>query len=278
VPSVRSFLVRGLLAGLVAGLAAFAVAYVVGEPSLGAAIGLEDAASAAGAHSHAAGEGHAAGEAHAAGEGHAAGAGHAAGTVVPRALQSTLGLATGTLVAGVTLGGLLGVLSALVLGRLGSAGPRSTALLLAGVGLVAAQLVPFWAYPPNPPGVGTEATLGLRTSLYFLLLAISVLAAVAAVLTGRALHRRWGAWYAGLAAVAAYLLLVCATMALLPGFDEVPASYPATLLFDFRMASLLTSVTLWAVLGVTLAELLARLVRRPGVGSPAPAPLVRSGA
>ena len=39
--AVRSFLVRGLLAGLIAGLAAFAVAYVVGEPSLSAAISLE---------------------------------------------------------------------------------------------------------------------------------------------------------------------------------------------------------------------------------------------
>ena len=240
-PSVRSFLVRGLLAGLVAGLAAFCVAYVVGEPSLSAAVALEE--SGVPGHDHAAAD--------------PAEPDHASGTVVPRSLQSTLGLATGTVVAGATLGGLLGVLSALVLGRLGTAGPRTTALLLTGVGLVAVQLVPFWAYPPNPPGIGSDATLGLRTSLYFVLLAISVLAAVAAVLLGRALARRWDGWHAGVAAV---------------------AGYPASLLFDFRMASLLTPVTLWAVLGVTLAELLARLVRRPAAGRRPSAPLVGSGA
>jgi predicted cobalt transporter CbtA len=262
VPSVRSFLVRGLLAGLLAGVAAFCVAYVVGEPSVSAAIALEEAGSAE--HTHPTTD--------------PAEPDHASGTVVPRSLQSTLGLATGTVVAGVTLGGMLGVLNALVLGRLGSAGPRTTALLLAGVGLLAVQLVPFWAYPPNPPGVGTDATLRLRTSLYFVLLAISVLAAVAAVLLGRALRRRCGAWYAGLAAAAGFLLLVCVGVSLLPTYDEVPAGYPASLLFRFRMASLLTQVTLWVVLGVALAELLSRLVRRTAAGSGVATPLVGSGA
>jgi predicted cobalt transporter CbtA len=262
VPSVSSFLVRGLLAGLLAGLAAFCVAYVVGEPSVSAAIALEEAGGAERAH----------------GEAGAPDAGPSGGTVVPRSLQSTVGLATGTVVAGVTLGGLLGVLSALVLGRLGGAGPRTTALLLAGVGLVAVQLVPFWTYPPNPPGVGTDATLRLRTSLYFVLVAVSVLAASASVLLAAALRRRWGAWYAGLAAVAGFLLLVGVAVVLLPAYDEVPAGYPASLLFRFRMASLLTQVTLWVVLGVALAELLSRLVG-PSAGAHRPAaPLVGSGA
>ena len=245
-PSVRSFLVRGLLAGLLAGLAAFAVAYVVGEPSLSAAVALEEAA----AHEHAADE--------------------ATGTLVPRTLQATLGLATGTVVAGTTLGGLLGVLTALLLGRLGRVGVRATALLLAGAGLVVVQLVPFWAYPPNPPGVGDPSTLGLRTALYFLLLAISVLAAVAALLTGRVLRRRTDGWHAGLAAVGAYLLLVGVALALLPRYDGVPADFPATLLFRFRMAGLLTQMTLWAVLGVALAELLGRLQPRTADRSPVP--------
>lgn len=251
-PSVRSFLVRGLLAGLLAGVAAFAVAYVVGEPPLTAAIALEEA----GAHAH--------------------GAEEASGTLVPRGLQATLGLATGTVVAGTTLGGLLGVLTALLLGRLGGAGVRGTALLLAAAGLVAVQLVPFWAYPPNPPGVGDPATLDLRTALYFVLLAVSVLAAVAALLTARVLTRGWGSWHAGIAAAAGYLLLVGVAVALLPAADGVPAGYPATLLFRFRMASLLTQVTLWVVLGVALAELTGRLVARPAV--PAASSPARSGA
>jgi predicted cobalt transporter CbtA len=265
--AVRSFLVRGLLAGLIAGLAAFAVAYVVGEPSLSAAISLEDGG-AVPAHTHA--DEHAAQDGHEGQDGHSHGE---EGTVVPRSLQSTLGLATGTVVAGVTLGGLLGVLAALALGRLGRTGPRATSLLLAAVGFVAVQLVPFAVYPPNPPGVGDGATIGLRTSLYFVLLAISVVAAVTALLVARSLRPRWGGWYAGLAGVAGYLVVVAVVVALLPGYDEVPDGYPASLLFDFRMASLLTQATLWAVLGVALAELTSRLVERPdGSGSRPRAP------
>ena len=46
-------------------------------------------------------------------------------TEVPRSLQSTVGLLTGTVVAGVTLGGLVGVLSALALGRFGGLSVRA---------------------------------------------------------------------------------------------------------------------------------------------------------
>ena len=254
-PSLAAFLARGLLAGLVAGLAAFAVAFVVGEPALSAAIALESAAGHPD-HDHVA---------------TGAPAAPTSGTVVPRAVQSTLGLATGTVVAGASLGGLFGVLTALALGRLGRTGPRGTALALVGVGLVALQLVPFWAYPPNPPGVGEPGTLALRTQLYLLLLAISTIAAVAALVGGRALQPRWGSWYAGWAAAGGYLLVVAVVVGLLPRYDEVPAGYPATLLYRFRAGSLLTSLALWLALGIALAELVSRLARRarPPAGSAA---------
>ena len=257
--SLGAFLTRGLLAGLIAGLAAFAVAYLVGEPSLAAAIAVEDggATENAGATDH-----HHDDEA-ATGHAHEGGHEHEGGTVVPRALQSTVGLATGTLVAGVTLGGFFGLLTALALGRLGRTGPRGTALALTAVGFVAVQLVPFAAYPTNPPGVGDPGTIGLRTGSYALLLAISVIAAVAALLAARSLRPRWGSWYAVLTAGAGYLLVVAVVVALLPGFDEVPAGYPADLLYRFRAASLLTQLTLWGVLGLALADLTSRLVRQP---------------
>jgi hypothetical protein len=244
--SVSSFLVRGLLAGLVAGVLAFGVAYVVGEPSVRAAIALEAADGAhrtesgnAGAHGH--------GEAE-----------------VPRSLQETAGLLTGTVLAGVTLGGLVGVLSALALGRFGRLGVRASTLLVTGIGFVCLYVVPFAAYPPNPPAVGERETIGLRTGLYFLLVAISVIGATTAVLVGRQLGARWGAWYAGLASAAGYLLVMTVAVMLLPGYAEIPAGYPAALLYEFRAASFLTSLTLWTVLGVTLAELAHRASQRLG--------------
>jgi predicted cobalt transporter CbtA len=229
--SARDFLIRGLLAGLFAGLVAFGVAYVVGEPSVDAAIAIEESA-------------------------------HGGGELVPRSLQSTVGLLTGTAVAGVTLGGLVGVLSALALGRLGRLGVRGVSLSLASIGFVSVSLLPFVAYPPNPPAVGHPETIGTRTELYFILVAISIIAAVIAVVVGRRLAARWGAWYATLSAIAGYLLVTLTAIALLPSYSEVPADFPATVLYEFRVASLVTQLALWATLGVTLGELLYRLQRR----------------
>jgi predicted cobalt transporter CbtA len=229
--SARDFLIRGLLAGLFAGLVAFGVAYVVGEPSVDAAIAIEESA-------------------------------HGGGELVPRSLQSTVGLLTGTTVAGVTLGGLVGVLSALALGRLGRLGVRGVSLSLASMGFVSVSLLPFLAYPPNPPAVGHPETIGTRTELYFILVAISIIAAVTAVVVGHRLAARWGAWYATLSAVVGYLLVTLTAIALLPSYSEVPADFPATVLYEFRVASLATQLALWATLGVTLGELLYRLQRR----------------
>lgn len=257
--SVSSFLVRGLLAGLVAGVLAFGVAYLVGEPPVRAAIALE---SAAGGHSHHAPD---------------AGAHDHGATEVPRSLQETAGLLTGTVLTGVTLGGLVGVLGALALGRLGRLGVRASILLVTAIGFLALYVVPFLAYPPNPPAVGARETIGLRTALYFVLVAISVIAATTAVLVGRHLAGRWGSWYAGLAATTGYLLVVTGAVALLPAYDEIPAGYPAALLYEFRTASFLTALTLWSVLGVTLAELASRITGRPDLGSARPDRLAGAG-
>ena len=242
--AVRSFLIRGLLAGLVAGTVAFGVAYAVGEPSINAALALEE--SRAG-HSHADGTDHAAAE--------------GMGAQVPRSLQSTAGLLTATAVAGTTLGGLIGVLSALALGRFGSLGVRGSTLLVTGIGFLSLYVLPFVAYPPNPPAVGAAETIGTRTTLYLATVAVSVIAAVAAVLVGRRLAVRVGAWWAALAAIAGYLAVTLGAVALLPRYDELPADFPAAVLYSFRTGSFVTSLTLWAVLGVVLAELAHRLVR-----------------
>jgi predicted cobalt transporter CbtA len=256
--TARDLLVRGLLAGLLAGIAAFVVAYAVGEPSVSAAIALEDSS---GGHSHGTDTGSASTEDHDHGTA-ASGHDHGGATEVPRSLQSTLGLATATVVAGVTLGGLIGVVSALALGRFGRLGARGVPLLVAGLGFVAVYLVPFLVYPPNPPAVGSADTIGLRTALYFLLVAISVIAGVAAVLVARRVAPRWGAWWATLVCAAGYVVVVGLASSLMPTYDEVPAGFPASLLYEFRLSSLLVQVVLWGAIGLALAELTHRLAVR----------------
>jgi predicted cobalt transporter CbtA len=184
---------------------------------------------------------------------------------VPRSLQSTAGLLTATLVAGVTLGGLVGVITALALGRLGRFGVRGVSQSVAAIGFVSVGLLPFVAYPPNPPAVGHPDTIGMRSELYFIMVAISVIAAVTAVLVGRKLSRRWGGWYATLSAIAGDLLVIIAAIVLLPTYPDVPADFPATVLYEFRVASLVTQVALWGTIGLVLGELLHRLQRRTDV-------------
>jgi predicted cobalt transporter CbtA len=85
---------------------------------------------------------------------------------------------------------------------------------------------------------------------------------VTAVLVGRRLTGRVGGWHAALIVIAGYVVVMLVVMAVLPHDNEVPDTFPASVLYDFRRASFLTQFTLWAVLGVVLAEFVGRLSRR----------------
>lgn len=236
--TVRSLLVRGMLAGLAAGLLALVVAYLMGEQHVDAAIAFEEA------HAHE----------------------HGGGELVSRAVQSTAGLATGVLVYGVSIGGFGALAFCFALGRIGRSGPRATAALLSGAALLAVYVVPFLKYPANPPSVGDPGTIGERTALYFLMMALSVLLAVAAVIVGRRLAPRLGAWYATVAAAAGFVVAVGLAYAFLPAVDEVPADFPATLLWQFRLSALAIQFALWTSFGLLFGHLAERVL------TPKPAP------
>ncbi|PRX48243.1 putative cobalt transporter subunit CbtA [Prauserella shujinwangii] len=257
---MRTLLVRGMLAGLLAGVLATVFAYFFGEPSVNVAIGLEESAPAA----HEGHEGHAG---HAEGHAH----GHGEEAVVSRDLQSTVGLFTGVAAYGLAVGGLFAIAFALVQGRVGTLRPRLTSALLAAGAFVVVVLVPFLKYPANPPAVGSSGTIGDRTALYFAFLALSVLCAIVAVIAGRMLADRLGAWPGGLLACGGYLVAVAVSAALLPVVDEV-GDFPATTLWTFRTASLGTQVVLWATLGLAFGTLAERVLReRPPATAPEPA-------
>lgn len=233
--TARSLLIRGMLVGVVAAALAFVFAKVFGEPQVDRAIAFE--------------------------------AGHeTSGTVVPvlvdRSVQATWGLGIATAVYGAALGGIFGLAFAFAYGRLGRVTARGTALLVAGVGFVAVFLVPFLKYPANPPAIGRSDTIGQRTALYFTMMLISVAAAIGAVLVARRLVPRLGAWYAVLAVTGGFLAVVLLAGQVLHRIDEVPADFPATLLWRFRLASLGTQAVLWATFGLLFGELTERSLRR----------------
>ena len=232
--TVRSLLVRGMLAGLAAGLLALVVGYFLGEPRVDAAIAYEEAHAA---HTHEHGV-----------------------EAVSRTMQSTAGLSTGVLVYGVAFGGIAALAFCFALGRIGRFGPRAGALLLAAAGLIAVYVVPFLKYPANPPAVGDPDTIAKRTTLYFLMTVLGVLLALAAVLLGRRLAPRLGNWNATLAAGAFFVLAVGLAYAFLPSFDEVPKDFPATLLWQFRLAALAVQVTRWAGFGLLFGLLAERVL------------------
>ncbi len=247
----RKFLVRGLLAGLIAGILTFAVAYIAGEPSVDAAIQVEAAGEPA-SHSHEATE-HSHEEAateHSHDE--------EGGTVVSRQNQSTWGLLTATVSTGVALGGIVALAAAFALGRIGRLRPSQSTALVAALGFVSVALVPFIKYPATPPAVGDADTIGARTTQYFVMLAISVIAMIAVVLLFRALVGRLGTYTAVLVSAATYLAVVILAAQLMPTVNEI-GEFPADTLWYFRRGSLMTLATLWGVLGIALTGLIGKL-------------------
>ncbi|MFJ3880114.1 CbtA family protein [Streptomyces sp. NPDC090077] len=264
--TVRGLLVRGMLAGLIAGLFAFAVAYVVGEPPVRGSIAVEEAAAAQEAAPAAGHAGHG---------GDAPAAAEEEEELVSRPVQSTVGLATGVLVYGVALGGIASLAFSFALGRVGRFSPRATAALTAAGAFATVYLVPFLKYPATPPAVGNPDTIGQRTTLFFLMILLSVLLGVGAIVLGRRLAPRLGNWNATLAAGAGFVLAAGLAFLVLPdNTDAVKPEFPAALLWEFRVASIAVQVVLWTVFAVVFGVLAQRLLaqRTDAAGAQTPAP------
>lgn len=252
--TARSFLIHGLIAGFAAGLLAFFVAHQVGEPHIDAAIALEEAASEEAPADEPADDGHA----HSHDEGAEAGHSHdEEDAEVSRTNQRTWGLVTGTLAVGTALGGLVGLLAAVAMGRLGRLTPGQSTAVVTLVGFVSFALVPFLKYPAAPPAVGSGDTIGERTGYYFAFLLISVLAAVAAVLLARQVWAKNGGYAAVLGGTGAYLLVMIVAALAMPEVNEL-GDFPADILWSFRVSSLFTLATMWAVIGAVLTGLVVR--------------------
>jgi hypothetical protein len=221
-----------MLVGLAAGLLAFPVAYALGEPPVQAAIDFEQA--------------------------------HATGPsepdVVSRGTQRTIGLLTGLVAMGVALGGLFALVFAWAYGRIGPYGARLTAALLALGAYLAVVVVPFTKYPANPPATGVPETIGSRTALFVAMISITLVAAVAASRMRRELQARLGAWNAAIAAAATFVVLIAVAQLVLPAVHEAPAGFPSDVMWEFRLASLAISATLWAAIGLGFGAAAERLL------------------
>jgi len=222
---IRSLLVRGMLAGIVAGALVFCFAHWLGEPEIDRAIAFETSVDQS--------------------------RGEAPEPMpVGRQIQKTFGLLTGTLLYGVALGGIFGLVYAYARSRYSVSGPRQLSALIAGFGYLAIVIVPTLKYPGNPPSVGSPETIGIRTAAYFLLIALSIATLTLSIQLHRRFAAGFGTWNGALLSGAFYLVLIGILYRLFPNIDEVPSTFPASLLWRFRIASWELQAVLWASLGL----------------------------
>lgn len=254
------YLLLGMIAGLIAGLLAFGVGKVWGEPPVAAAIAREEATAAPegpiDAHMHTDMTTAPAGHTHG---GHSHGEGDE--ELVSRGTQAGLGLMTGMLVFGAGLGGAFGLAFALVEGRFSHLGAQGTAAVMAALGYIAVVLVPQMKYPANPPAVGHGETIGMRTQFFFTMLVLSIIAMLISVAIARSGRDRW---QSSLIGGVVYLILTAVAASVLPTINEVPATFPGDLLWQFRTISLVVEAVLWAGIGLVFGWLVQRDWSRQG--------------
>jgi len=231
-------LVRGMLVGLLAGILAFGFAKVFGEPQIDKAIAFEE--QMAQMHGDAPEE-----------------------ELVSREVQSTFGLFTGVVTYSVSLGGIFALVFAYSLGRVGKIGPRGLAALLALAAFVTLILVPGLKYPANPPSIGDPETIKQRTKLFFMMLLVSVVAAVIAINAARKLIPALGAWSGSTLAVLLYVVIMAVAGYLFPTINEVPETFSAVLLWKFRVASLGIQLVLWTTVGLAFGWVAERVLNLP---------------
>lgn len=233
----KDLLLRGMIAGVIAAVLAMLFARLFAEPQVDLAIAFEAAREHA---EHAMEE----------------------PELVSRATQKGLGLLTALLLYGAAVGGIFSLVFAAAYGRVALIGPRSLALLLAFASFLAVALVPAFKYPPNPPAVGMHETVGLRTGAYFAMTGLSIIALLFSLRIRTLLASRLGSFNAALAACAAFIAIVALIQAGLPAINEVPADFPAVVLWNFRIASLATQAVLWAAIGTVFGAFAQNLLQR----------------
>ncbi|MFT8718467.1 CbtA family protein [Acetobacter sp.] len=229
---------RGMFAGIFAALVAFLFARIFGESQVNLSIAYE-AHQAALAHEPAEPE------------------------LVSRAVQAGWGLLTAIVMYGAAYGGLFAVLFGCAYGRVSRLPARQMALWLAIACFVVAVLVPDLKYPPNPPAVGLPETINLRTVSYFTMLGLSFCSAIIGLLVARQTRGLLGNWNANFLGIAVFLVLTCVLSSFLPDISEVPSTFPASVLWRFREASIGMQLILWTTLGVVFGPMSERALEAP---------------
>ncbi|MGO8851271.1 CbtA family protein [Mycobacterium sp.] len=172
--------------------------------------------------------------------------------IFSRAMQSTVGLATGIIVFSVATGALVAVAYLVLHGRFAMR-PQTLAWRLCGFGFLGVFLLPFAKYPANPPAIGHTFTIVTRGQLYLIMVAASLVLLGLAVFVARRLSHRFGPFRATLIAAAGFLVLYGVLLAVMPSFGELSANTAHADQFGFAPAATETPQPITNILSTPLS-------------------------
>ena len=157
---------------------------------------------------------------------------------------------SGQIIAGVVLGtsvgSLFGIVFALSKNSLPGNHVVKKSLVLAGMMWFTMYLIPFIKYPANPPTVGDGETIVLRAILYLSFIAISGIGALAFYKLSKKLKSN-----KKLVSIIGYGIFISVVFFAMPeNPDEITA--PMNLVNEFRLMSILGISSFWISIGVIL--------------------------
>ena len=232
--NIKAYLGRGALAGIAGGIAAALFQWLVTESQIRKALAIE-AARQVGVHKE----------------------------MFSRTTQVIWGMLAACLY-GTFLGLIFAVLCAVIWRYLPARTMFTRAIQTGIVVFVTWSLIPALKYPANPPAVGNPDTIGVRTTAYLLLIAVSVALSLLCWALWRELTTRGFDGAKRFACVATLYVAAIVAIYLIfpPSPDTVDA--PATLIWHFRLDSLAGNALLWLVLAMTFGWLSDRTVTKAG--------------
>ena len=156
-------------------------------------------------------------------------------------------------ILGTSIGALFGIVFALSRNSLPGKNNVKKAVILAGIMWFTLYFIPFLKYPANPPTVGDGETVVLRAILYLSFIAISGFGAYGFYKLSKKFKNN-----KKIISLVGYAVFITTIFFLMPeNPDEITA--PMSLVNDFRMMSVFGVTSFWIAVGLILGVLWNRL-------------------
>ena len=149
-------------------------------------------------------------------------------------------------ILGIAMGSLFGIVYSLSRNSLPGKNDIVKAMILSGIMWLTIYLVPFLKYPANPPTVGENETVVLRTFLYLLLITISGISALGFYKLSTRLQNNKKYF-----ALFGYIIFISVIFLIMPENPDVITA-PMNLVNEFRLVSVLGVSSFWGSVGIIL--------------------------